>query len=431
VRTAAAPAAALPERPYRPRAIAAFHALCAKLETRGVRIARLREEELLRDARARTGLHDFGDECFREPLRVLIDSIEREARLHPVGRLITRARLLSALCTRLRVQEYVRRHPQVLALELAPPVVIAGLQRTGTTMLHRLLASDPGLRPVLAWEGMAPLRGRLVLGADVRRLQGKIGERVLSYMAPAFFAIHPAEADAPEEDVLLLDIAFMSTTPEATMHVPTQAAWLERQDHTAAYEYFALLLRILAHQGPVSRDRVAGSGPVRFVLKTPHHLEYLDVLRKVFPGVRVVQTHRDPARTLASFCSMVWHGRGVFSDEVDAREVGAHWSRKVGRLLDRSMEARGAAADEGFVDVSYYDLVADPVAAIRRLYDALGLPFTPAVEERMKVTRKANPQHKYGAHRYRLEDYGLTSGGVEPLFARYRKRFAVPVEASA
>jgi hypothetical protein len=204
------------------------------------------------------------------------------------------------------------------------------------------------------------------------------------------------------------------------LHVPTYAAWLEEQDNTPAYEYFALLLRVLAHQ----------RGPSRFVLKTPHHLEYLDVLRRVFPGVRVVQTHRDPARTLASFCSMVWHGRGVFSDEVDACEVGRHWSRKIGLMLERSLDGREAARDEGFTDVSYYDLVADPVAEVRKLYAALDLPFTAEAEKGMGRTREDNPQHKYGRHRYRLEDFGLSSEGVEPLLARYRRRFGVRHETS-
>ncbi|HYC56529.1 MAG TPA: sulfotransferase [Candidatus Binatia bacterium] len=413
--------AELRERPYRPRAIAVLNRVGARLAGLGIAAGRMREDELIRAARTRTGLHDFGDEGFREALSVLVDSIEREARLHAVGRLVTKTRLLSALCTRLRVHEYVRRHPEVATLALAPPIVIAGLQRTGTTMLHRLLASDPSLRPVLAWEGMSPLRGRgAVFGIEPGRLKGKMGERALAYMAPAFFAIHPAEADAPEEDVLLLDYAFMSTTPEATLHVPSQARWLEEQDHTPAYEYFALLLRVLAHQH--------GGAGTRFVLKTPHHLEYLDVLRKVFPGVQVIQTHRDPVRTLASFCSMVWHGRGIFSDQVDAAEVGAHWSRKVGRLLDRSMQVRASVADQGFADVFYYDLVADPGAAVRALYGQLGLSLTPQVESRMQQTREKNPQHKYGSHRYRLEDFGLTAAGVEPLFAAYRKRFAVPHE---
>ena len=404
------------QRPYRPRALALANRLGKTLEALGLGKEGWHERDFLRAARARTGLTEFGDESFREPLGVLLESVEREARLHTVGKLITKTRLVGALCTRLRVADYVRRHPEVLHDELPAPIVIAGLQRTGTTMLHRLLASDPNLRALMSWEAIAPLPAQAPLfGVDPRHVQAKVSERALAYMAPAFFAIHPVEADAPEEDVLLLDYAFMSTTPEATQHVPTYARWLEQQDHTQAYEYLAMLMRVLVHQ----------RGPRRFVLKTPHHLEYLDVLRKVFPGVRIVQTHRDPTRTLASFCSMVWHGRGVFSDEVSAHEVGAHWSRKVGRMLSRSLTVRREAHDQGFSDVSYYDLIQEPVGVVKKLYGELGLPLTPEVEARMRETREQNPQHKYGTHRYTLEDFGLSRAGVEPLFAEYRERFGV------
>ncbi|HXC52008.1 MAG TPA: sulfotransferase [Candidatus Limnocylindrales bacterium] len=402
-------------RPYRPRAIRLVNSIGERLRGLGVGAGRWSEDELIRAARRSTGLSDFGDERFRVPLAVLLDSLESEARLHTVGRLITKARLVAALATRLRMRDYVVRHPQILQSQLPPPVVIAGLQRTGTTMLHRLLASDPRLRAVLSWEGMAPIPSGGRLKVDTRYAKARASERALAYMAPAFFAIHPVEASAPEEDVLLLDCTFMSTTPEATLHVPTYASWLETQDHTAAYEDFRTLLAILAHH----------HGPSRFVLKTPHHLEYFDVLRRVFPGVQIVQTHRDPARTLASFCSMVWHGRGVFSDDVPRAEVGDHWSRKIGRLLARSMAVREQARDEGFLDVSYYDLIDDPVRTVGELYAGLGLRLTPDAERSMIATKKRNPQHKHGQHRYRLADFGLDADGVEPLFAAYRKKFGV------
>lgn len=406
--------------PYRPRALALVNKLGTGLKRLGVGTDAIQEAELFRAARASTGLSDFGDESFRIPLDVLLRSIHREARLHTVGRLITKTRLVAALSTRLRVTDLLKREPHILTRPMPPPIVIAGLQRTGTTMLHRLLASDPSLRALRSWEAIAPVSpgARLFGQVEPRLVQAKLSERALLYMAPEFFAIHPVEADAPEEDVLLLDYAFLSTVPEATLHVPSYARWLENQDNTPAYEYLATLLKVLSH----------AEGPERWILKTPHHLEYLDLLRKVFPGVRVIHTHRDPTRTLASFCSMIWHGRGVFSDEIDASEIGRHWSRKVGRMLSRALAVRAEVADQGFVDVSYYDLIADPVIVAKRVYGALDLPFSPELEKRMRDTREHNPQHKYGQHRYQLGDFGLTAEGVEPLFAAYRERFGVQRE---
>lgn len=405
------------DQPYRPAPVAWVNAAGKALGRLGVRPARLDAGNLMDAARRKTGLVDYGEPWFVPALEQLVDAIEREARLNTVGQLITQTRLVGALATRLRVQELLRRTPAIAEAELSPPLVIAGLQRTGTTMLHRLLASDPTLRALASWEAIAPVaptparRGR----SDPRLRQAKLSEKGLAYMAPDFFAIHPVEAEAPEEDVLLLDFAFHSTTAEATMHVPSYSAWLEQQDHTRAYQYVRTLLQVLQHQ----------RGGQRWLLKTPHHLEYLDVLRKVFPGVQVLHTHRDPTRTLASFCSMVAHGRGVFSDQVSAEQVGAHWSRKVGRMLDCALAVREEAGDEGFVDVSYYDLIQDPIAQVQRAYDALGVPFSDTTRAAMLATRRNNPQHKYGKHHYGLEDFGLRAEGVEPLFARYRSRFGI------
>src|SRR6185503_18919343 len=130
------------------------------------------------------------------------------------------------------------------------------------------------------------------------RALGKLSERTLAWLAPEFFAIHPVEADAAEEDVLLLDHSFTSQAPEATLHVPTYAAWLETQDLEPAYRYLARALKLLSWQKPRQF----------WVLKTPHHMEYLDELFRVFPGATVIQTHRDPQKTMGSFCSMVAHG---------------------------------------------------------------------------------------------------------------------------
>ncbi|MFT3927559.1 MAG: sulfotransferase [Myxococcales bacterium] len=405
---------------YRPLPLALLNRWGEGLKRLGAGGDALQASALLSAARAQTGLSDFGDESFREALGVLLRSIEREANLHTVGKLITKARLTRSLTTRLLLQDAIKRHPEVFESELPAPIVIAGLQRTGTTMLHRLLASDTGLRSLRSYEAIAPMAPERSFfsrfhGHDARWLEAKLSERALLYMAPDFFAIHPVEADAPEEDVLLLDYSFLSTVPEATLHVPSYAHWLEQQDQTPAYRLLDLMLRWLSHR----------QGPKRWVLKTPHHLEHLDVLRKVFPDARVIQTHRDPSQTLASFCSMIWHSRGVFSDSVDPHEIGRHWSRKVSRMLERALEVRKRDGERGFVDVSYEDLIAAPLEALEKLYVKLGLELRAEARWAMTETLLRSPQHKYGRHQYQLEDFGLSNEQTLEMFAEYRKSLAV------
>ena len=364
-----------------------------------------------------TGLDDFGDPVFLGALATLIDSIEREARLHPVGRAIMRGRIVALLENRLRIEALHRAHPEIGATPVGRPIVIAGLQRTGTTLLHRLLAADPRARALMSWEALhpAPLPGEGRRGSFRRKAEARLAEGALRRMAPDFFAIHPVESEAPEEDVLLLDHAFMSQTPEATLHVPSYAAWLEAEDMIPAYRYVERLLQLLLWQRPASH----------WVLKTPAHMEHLDALLAVFPGALIVQTHRDPQATMGSFCSMVAHGRGVFSDAVDPREIGRHWLRKVRRMTDRALAVRDGGAERSFVDVSYYDLLADPIAEVRRIYARAGLSLDPGAEAAMRLVSGRDVQHRFGRHVYHGSDFGLSRAGIDEAFAGYRARFGI------
>lgn len=407
------------ERPYRPLPVALLNA-AGRVSDRLGDSGGLDIDKMIAAARRKTGLSNFGDEWFMEALSVLVRSINEEADLTPLGRWIQKKRIEGALATRLRVEELIRRRPEIREIDLGSILVIAGLQRTGTTTLHRLIASHPDIRAVTAWEGLnpLPLPGEKPGDPHVRIRQARIAERTIAYLAPAFFAVHPAEHDAPEEDVLLLDVSFMSQSAEATMHVPTYAHWLEDQDHTKTYEEFRTLLRILHWQRPCRH----------WVLKTPHHMEYLDIVLKVFPAATIVQTHRDPLKSIPSFWSMVAHGRGMFSDRVDPREIGAHWLAKTCRLLARTASAREAADPHRFIDISYYDLVSDPMAQLRNIYERAGIPFGADALRATEQTASRNVQHRYGRHIYDAGRFGLTREAIEHRMAPYRRRHGIPYE---
>jgi NAD(P)-dependent dehydrogenase (short-subunit alcohol dehydrogenase family) len=408
--------------PQRPLPIRAFNLLAGLAETAAATVgtslqASLEMDALLGAARRETGCDDFGDPYFREPLSVLLRSLESEARLNPLGRTIMRTRIVGMLANRLRVEALFREHPGIESITVPRPIVIAGLQRTGTTLLHRLLAADPRARSLAAWEALhpAPLAGEGRDGSARRKRAAKLSENGLRWLSPQFFAVHPVEADAPEEDVLLLDHCFTSQAPEATLAVPSYASWLEGHDLVPAYRYLERLMKLLLWQRPGQH----------WVLKTPHHMEYLAELFEVFPDALVVQTHRDPHATTGSFCSMVAHGRGIFSDDVDPREVGSHWLRKVCRMIDRSLAVRDARGGASFVDVSYYDLVRDPLAEAKRIYTAAGIELTAGVEGAMRRLLDHQVQNKHGRHVYRTRDFGLSPARVEEAFAGYRARFAI------
>lgn len=401
--------------PNRPLVARAFNRVGAALPAQPLIAA-----DLLRAAQKSTGLDDFGEDTFREPLDRLVSSIDREARLHPLGRTIMRGRLVALLENRLRIEAFAKAHPELESLALRKPIVIAGLQRTGTTVLHRLLAADPRARALYSWEALAPapLAGEGERGSHKRRRNAQLAERGLRALSPEFFAIHPVEADAPEEDVLLLDMAFTSQAPEATLNVPSYASWLETQSLDPAYRFLRRALQCLQWQR-------TGEW---WVLKTPHHMEYLRELLAVFPDAIIVQTHRDPQSTMASFCSMVAHGRGIFSDEVDPREVGRHWTRKVRRMIDRSIEVRDSGAQSSFVDVQYADLMRDPLREVARIYERAGVELSAQAESAMRAVQARDTQHRYGKHVYRPADFGLSPAIIEETFADYCERFEIARE---
>ena len=411
-------------KPYRPAAVALANHVGRALRKLGIGGKPITVGGVLSDARRKVGLHDFGDERFLEPLEVLVDSINREAQLNPVGHLIIRGRIVGVLTNKLVAQDTIKRHPEILDIPIEAPIVVAGLARTGTTMLHRLIAQDPAIRSLASWEAINPAPAKQKPGRkkDPRFAQAAAAAKGLKYMSPGFFAIHPAEPDAPEEEVILLEQAFLTTTPEAMMNVPTYSKWLEAQDHVPAYQALRRMMQYLQWQRPgIGKD-------VRWVLKTPHHQEYFDPLLEVFPKALLVHTHRDPLKTSPSLFSMLTHLQMIFSDEVDPERVARHWLGKIENMARQTLATRERVRDRGFIDVSYYDLIEDPLPEVARIYEAAGLELTAPTVRLMEASQKVNKQHRYGRHKYSLADFGMTEEDVESRIAAYRARFDVPYE---
>lgn len=378
----------------------------------------LSEESVVAAARAAAGLTDFGDEAFREPLRRLLAALDGEARLTPAGRAAQRQRVVDLLVNRLRAEDCFRRHPEIADEVLGAPLVIVGLPRTGTTLLHRTIAADPDVHAVLWWECRHPAPPPDGVPDDrVARAEAEVCAMLEA--VPALAAMHPLEATAPDEEILLLEHTFHSTTPEASANVASYGAWLETQDQRPAYRALRRWLQLLQWQ-----KRRRGSRASRWVLKTPHHLGFADLLLAEFPDARIVQTHRDPVESIPSLASMIVALWRLASDAVDPREVGRQWSAKMAAALARCLAVRDHHPDR-FVDVWFRDAVDDPVGAARRVYAAAGLAPTPAAEAAMRRYVATNPREGRPPHRYTLEEFGLTRAGIERDFAAYRERFIV------
>ena len=378
------------------------------------------EDRLLSEARRRTGLDDFGDERFREPMRQLLESLEHEARLNEAGRLAQYERVVGNLVTRLTGEAFIARHPEILDEPLTAPLVIVGPTRSGTTRLHRLLGEDPRHFTVLWWENRSPVPapGSDWRHDDPRLRDAHVEVRAVLEAAPELAAIHPWEAEGPDEDALLCEHAFLSYVPESTVHVPSYRDWMQDQDLTPAYEYLARMLRILQWQ---KRER--GERGERWVLKTPQHLGFPAPLCRVFPDARILQTHRDPLSAVPSAASMYSTLWRIASDEVDLKTVGRQVRDRLELDLERCRIFRESQPPDRFHDVWFEDMERDALGELERIYAWLGTPLLDETRRALEAWLVDNAREKRPPHRYSLADFGLDREELEARFADYRARF--------
>jgi Sulfotransferase family len=402
--------------------VRAFNIVGGALERVGVPVAGFEPASIIAEARARTGLTDFGGDEFRNPLRRLLEGYKTEARFTTLGRLAAHRDTVALLANRLRLVEDRRRHPAIEHEVIRRPLFIVGLPRTGSTLLHHLLAQDPCSRVLQAWEVMfpSPPPEWSSYETDPRIRQAGRQLRWLDRLAPEFKAIHPLGARLALECIAVMSHSFLSPRFHTTYHVPSYQEWLERQDLRPAYEMHRRVLQHLQWRAPAER----------WVLKAPSHLHSLDALCTTYPDAIVVQTHREPLVVLASVASLTAVLQGAFTDRLDLEEIGHEVTRRWANGLERAMHLRqsGRVTGDRFYDVHYHDLLADPIAVIRRIYARFDIPFTEEAERRMRSHLIRNPQGKNGVHRYSLAMFGLDPAELTDRFKAYREHFGVRPE---
>ncbi|MBX3028323.1 sulfotransferase [bacterium] len=385
----------------------------------GRRYVQLDPALLLRDASARTGLRDFGEPGFRPPLERLLRSYDREAGLTLLGRIAARQDTVRLLANRLQLVAERQRHPELAAEPIRQPWFVTGLPRTGTTLLHGLLAQDPGHRAPLHWEMMYPVppRGRARGRNDRRRELAERQIRWFHRLAPDFRRIHPIGASLPEECLIITSHSFLSFQFQTSHRVPSYQAWLEAQDLRPAYAQHRQILQQLQWRTP----------PRHWVLKAPAHLYGIEAIADVYPDAAVIMTHRDPLQVAASVASLHFTLRSTFSDVADPHEIGAEVCARWAEGMTRALAARdrGVLPAARVVDVSYDALVRDPLAAVRQVYARLDRALTPSAEERMRRFLAAHPKDRFGRHRYTLAQFGLEPARVRSAFAAYCARFGL------
>lgn len=377
---------------------------------------KINANEILDQAKSETGLSDLGEPLFFEGLNRLIDSINNEANLNDIGIQAQPIRIQGLLSNRLRFEEDLKKFPEILDQEIIAPIVIVGLPRTGSTMTHRLLASDPNHTAMLWWEGRYPalLPGEKRGDIETRMELGKAEVDAVVAASPEALDIHPWDYKGADEEILLLEHNFLSTVPESFMALPSYSEWIEEQDHTLAYEDLKKFIQYLQWQNP-------GREKKRWVLKSPHHLGFIDKMISVFPDAKIIQTHRDPIKTVPSFCSMCANLFEPLTTNFDKVFIGKHWSNKLTRALNHCMNISEQHPDN-FLDLEFLNMIKDPIDEMKKIYEFIGESFGEKTEVAMEAWREEN-KHEMGAHRYSLEEYDLTESQINNNFAKYQQKY--------
>ena len=390
----------------------------ALLEKTRIPRSPLRAVDLIETAKRRCNLDDFGGGDFFEGISRLLDSCHRESRLNLIGKIALRTDLIRILCSRLFMHRDRQLYPDVARQEIREPLFIVGLPRSGTTLLHTLLAADPEYRAPLTWEVMTP--SPPTRDNEKRRIQRATQScNCLNWLAPTFRHVHAVGAEMPQECVGLMTPTFMSDQFDTMYYVPSYRAWFFRQDLLPAYEYHRRFIQHLQFRQSARR----------WILKAPTHMFALPTLLSVYPDALFVQTHRAPLDAMASVSSLITILRRVFSDAVDplvvCREAIQYWSE----TLDRFLHERDRLAAYRICDVNYIEVCGDPIAAVRRIYEHFGWLLSAEAAQRMRLVLASLPQDQYGRHRYNLSQFGLDPAEGVEAFAAYCERFDLPPQA--
>lgn len=381
---------------------------------------KLDADQLMQQAIAETGLTDFGDPWFEAPLQALIGYVNRDAGLlSPESS--AGVRIQSALSDRLKLVQYFKDHPEAAEERIDLACAIIGLPRTGSTMAHRLLAAVPGFTALWWWETAFPfpLPGESQTDPTPRQEAAKQMVDWLLTQWPDFESIDPMDAMAVNEEVVLLDRTFLSTTYDSMMPIHDYGYWQADQDHEPAFRDLYRFLQVIQHQRVLQ-----GEARRPWVFKTPHHLMGgLNGLLCVWPDVKLVMTHRHVGQVLPSYCSMCASLSINSSTSYRKDQQGAHWSRRFRTGLERLEALRGRLPAGQIIDVQYEEAVSDPIGMVERVLTQLG--FTPDAGTQAALAkcvkdnaREARPRHKYSA-----DEFGLTPEGIEADFAFYHDRY--------
>jgi hypothetical protein len=366
-------------------------------------------------AAADTGLRDFGPDDYRERLDVYLAALRDIDGLHAAGTVNFYGQLLQLLKNRLLLTDLLSRHPEIEDIELQPPVVIAGLPRTGTTHLHNLLAAPPTFRTMPYWESNEPFPLPNEVGAepDPRRTRMDVAVGVVNMVMPHFPLMHEMTTDHVHEEIQLLANDISTMLFETLAEVPGWRDYYRAHDQTPHYEYMALQLKAMQFL----------RGGRRWLLKSPQHLEQVPVLDRVFPGSIVVFTHRDPVPVALSMIAMITYSARMHRSPVPVELIADSWIDRLDQMLSALVRDRDTIGPQRSIDVRFDDFMSGEVDVAERVYALAGEPFTDDARGAVADYLAGHRRGRLGNVETSCEMFGLNEDALRARFKPYVDRF--------
>ena len=383
------------------------------------------QEAVLDAACGATGLSDFGADDFRGRLAIWLQAVDEDEELGSVGRIGVFRDITRYATNRLRFEDLLKRHPEILDVEIDRPIVIAGLPRSGTTHLLNLIASDRRLRSLPYWESIEPIPipGEQLdaNGVDPRLARCRENYKQQDMLMPLLKNMHDMAPEHVHEEIELQCIDFSSYELEWIATVPRWRDHYLAEDQRSSYAYMKNVLRALQWM----------RGPKRWILKSPQHMEQLGPLMDTFPDATVAITHRDPVSVIASTVTMLVYGDRIRRTRVDPPAVAAYWIDRIERLLRTCVKDRDRIPADRSIDVLFHEFMDGDVAMVRRIYELADLEMTAEAQADLDTYMLENPRGKHGRIVYDLKgDFGVERSELRERFGFYFDRFPVEVESS-
>jgi hypothetical protein len=320
------------------------------------------ERRLLAAASAHLQVDEPLEAAFRPAFRALVTSLREQAQLSQVGAWRAGARLITALGQRVALA----------AVDLGAPIFITGLPRASTNLLHNLLARTPGLWAPRLWELRHPIPPARIdeawIDHQIRNTEAFLDQ--LYEAVPEFRRLHPLAATSPEACSWLFRASFSSLIHAFHWYVPDYVEFMLGAELEPAYRDHRRFVRVLAHRH--RHDDLAGP---RIVLEDPWHMWQLETLLSVYPDARVIVVHGEREQVLESLARACWT-----LQQVDAKrprtpaQIRSYCEAFLDAGLAAQAQARARLDGGRLIDVAHAELVADPLAVLRRLAPRLQLP---------------------------------------------------------